>query len=91
MKKIDFNEPVTENDFMNHEPSMFEISCHACDMPGLMKLCQTNIPHFRDLIIMSFSCDYCGAHSTDTKTSGAVTDKCTNITLNVKEAADLKR
>ena len=56
-----------------------------------MKLCQTNIPHFSDLIIMSFSCDYCGAHSTETKTSGAVTDKSTNITLNAKEVSDLKR
>lgn len=60
-------------------------------MPGFMKLCQTNIPHFRDLIIMSFTCDFCGAHSTDTKTSGAVTDKSTHITLKVTSVADLKR
>jgi zinc finger protein len=52
-------------------------------MPGQMKLCQTNIPHFTDLIIMSFSCDFCGAHSTDTKTSGVITDKSIVITLNV--------
>jgi zinc finger protein len=49
-----------------------------------MKLCQTNIPHFTDLIIMSFTCDFCGAHSTDTKTSGAITDKSIVITLNVE-------
>jgi zinc finger protein len=53
-------------------------------MPGQMKLCQTNIPHFTDLIIMSFTCDFCGAHSTDTKTSGAITDKSIVITLNVE-------
>jgi zinc finger protein len=69
---------------MHNEASNFEVPCHSCLMPGLMKLCQTNIPHFSDLIIMSFSCDYCGAHSTDTKTSGVITDKSTNITLNAK-------
>lgn len=76
---------------MHHEPSVIEVPCHSCLMPGEMKLCQTNIPHFRDLIIMSFSCDYCGAHSTDTKTSGVITDKSTTITLNVTGSADVKR
>ena len=39
-------------------------------MKGQMKMCQTNIPHFSDLVIMSFSCEYCGAHTTETKNGG---------------------
>lgn len=76
---------------MHQEPSIFEIPCHSCLMPGQMKLCKTNIPHFSDLIIMSFSCDYCGSHSTDTKTSGAVSDKSTTIVLNANGSGDVKR
>lgn len=60
-------------------------------MPGMMKLCKTNIPHFSDLIIMSFSCDFCGAHETDTKYSGNITDKCTTMTLKVNSSTNLKR
>ncbi len=33
-------------------------------MPGQMKMCQTSVPYFTDLVIMSFKCEYCGAHST---------------------------
>lgn len=39
-------------------------------MPGQMKMCQTSVPYFTDLVIMSFKCEYCGAHSTETKNSG---------------------
>ena len=60
-------------------------------MPGLMKLCQTSIPHFTDLIIMSFSCDFCGAHSTETKNSGIITNKSSTITLKAIYLTDLKR
>lgn len=56
-----------------------------------MKFCQTNIPHFADLVIMSFSCDYCGAHSTETKNSGVISEKCTTIKLNATSEVDLKR
>lgn len=44
-------------------------------MPGQMKMCQTSVPYFTDMIIMSFACDYCGAHSTETKNTGDVKDE----------------
>lgn len=40
---------------------------------------------------MSFSCDFCGAHETDTKYSGNITDKCTTMTLKVNSLTNLKR
>lgn len=91
IKKVDFTKPVTDQDFMQHEPSVFQTLCHACAMPGLMKMCQTSIPHFTDLIIMSFTCDFCGAHTAETKNSGIITTKSTTITLNAISGADLKR
>ena len=54
-------------------------------------MCETSIPYFSDIIIMSFHCDYCGAHSTETKTAGGVKDKGTKIVLKNPNAEDLKR
>lgn len=68
--KINFTKPFEENNFMEQEPVIFDVPCHSCGLPGQEKMCQTSVPYFKDLIIMSFKCDYCGAHSTETKTSG---------------------
>jgi hypothetical protein len=58
---------------------------------GEMRMCQTSVPYFSDLIIMSFSCEYCGAHSAETKNSGEVSENASEITLSVQGDADLKR
>lgn len=60
-------------------------------MMGEMRMCQTSVPYFSDLVIMSFSCEYCGAHSAETKNSGEVTENASEITLSVQGDADLKR
>lgn len=72
--KLNFNKPFEEKDFMHKEPVVFELPCHTCMMPGEMKLCETSIPYFTDLIIMSFTCEYCGAHSVETKNNGEVSE-----------------
>lgn len=54
-------------------------------------MCEISVPYFSDLIIMSFKCEYCGAHSTETKSSGEVTEKASILTLNVEGDVDLKR
>jgi len=38
-------------------------------------MCTITIPYFKELIIMNFLCDKCGAHSTETKTGGAISEK----------------
>lgn len=60
-------------------------------MPGQMKMCQTSVPYFTDMIIMSFACDYCGAHSTETKNTGDVKDEGCIIKLMSDSEEDLKR
>lgn len=34
--------------------------CHACGKQGESRMCLTDIPYFKEVIIMSFVCDYCG-------------------------------
>ena len=35
-------------------------------------MCTIEIPYFKELIVMSFVCDYCGAHSTEVKPGGFI-------------------
>jgi zinc finger protein len=56
-----------------------------------MNTCRTSIPYFTDIVILSFTCDYCGHHTTDTKNSGEIGDETLMITLNVEKEDDLKR
>lgn len=60
-------------------------------MMGEMRMCQTSVPYFSDLVIMSFTCEYCGAHSAETKNSGEISENASEITLSVQGDADLKR
>ena len=76
---------------MNQQAAVFEVPCHSCQMPGETRMCQTSIPYFSDLIIMSFNCEYCGAHSTQTKNSGEIKENASVMTLKVEGDIDLKR
>lgn len=63
-------------------------SCHA-ETPTHMKI--VNIPHFKDVVIMSTSCEHCGYKSNEVKTGGAIPDKGRRILLTLTEREDLTR
>ena len=50
-----------------------------------------NIPHFKDVILMSTVCDHCGYKSNEVKTGGAIPEKGKRITLKVTDPEDLAR
>ncbi|GME88074.1 unnamed protein product [Ambrosiozyma monospora] len=52
---------------------------------------QVNIPHFKDVIIMSTSCDHCGYKSNEVKTGGAIPDKGKRVKLLCDDPEDLAR
>ena len=49
-----------------------------CGRPGKMRMKLTKIPHFKEIILMCFSCDTCGYKETDVKPGGDTWcgDKC---------------
>jgi len=51
----------------------------------------TNIPYFKEVVIMSFNCDSCGWKSNEVKSGGAIPDKGKRITLKITDASDLSR
>lgn len=73
------------------ESLTFPINCHVCMREGLNKMCIVSVPYFKEITIMSFNCDFCGAKNSDVKVGGGISEKGIRITLNVESEDDLKR
>ena len=65
---LDFTKPLDED--LSGESFSFTTTCHNCGKAGENKMCKITIPYFKELIIMSFSCENCGATSREIKTGG---------------------
>ncbi|PVU99166.1 hypothetical protein BB560_005545 [Smittium megazygosporum] len=69
----------------------FPSNCSSCNVPSITRMKQLEIPHFKNVILMSTTCDSCGYRSNEVKSSGAIMDKGTKITLKITSAEDLSR
>ncbi|CAD1785071.1 similar to Saccharomyces cerevisiae YGR211W ZPR1 Essential protein with two zinc fingers [Maudiozyma barnettii] len=92
-QKVQSNFLSDETDIENYanEVQTFRASCPSC-----MQECEThmkpvNIPHFKEVIIMSTSCEHCGYKSNEVKTGGAIPEKGRKITLLCDDPSDLSR
>jgi zinc finger protein len=73
------------------EVMRFSTYCYSCGKEGEAKMCIASIPFFKEIIIMAFSCDYCGYRNTDIKHGGGVSDKATRIVFRLQKPEDLNR
>ncbi|SMN17700.1 similar to Saccharomyces cerevisiae YGR211W ZPR1 Essential protein with two zinc fingers [Maudiozyma saulgeensis] len=92
-QKLESNFLSDETDIENfsNEVQTFTATCPSC-----MEKCDThmkpvNIPHFKEVIIMSTSCEHCGYKSNEVKTGGAIPEKGRKITLLCDDPSDLSR
>jgi zinc finger protein len=65
--------------------------CPSCTRPCATHMMPVDIPHFKQVIIMSTVCEFCGYKSNEVKTGGEVPEKGRKITLKVEDADDLSR
>ena len=65
--------------------------CPSCSAPGELRSVLTHIPHFKEVVIMAFTCDKCGYRSNEVHPGGAYTDHGTTVTLHAHTPADLSR
>lgn len=81
------------NDIENfaNEVQTFHATCSSCYQPCETHMKTVNIPHFKDVIIMSTVCDHCGYKSNEVKTGGAIPALGRRITLKVTDPEDLAR
>ncbi len=49
------------------------------------------IPHFKEVVIMSTTCDSCGHRTNEVKSGGGIEEKGSRITLKVTDPSDLSR
>lgn len=73
------------------EAIKFPTPCPHCTQPAETDMCVTDIPHFKEVIIMSLVCEACGYKSNEVKGGGAIPAFGTTITLQVQHPDDLAR
>ncbi len=81
---IEFDRKADFTDDVVAEKKVVEIpmDCPACGMEGgAMRSMQTNIPHFKDVVIMAYTCERCGFKTNEIKAGGGVPEKGCKWTL----------
>lgn len=73
------------------EVMTFPTTCGACGTLCECRMFVTNIPYFREVIVMASTCDGCGYRNSEVKAGGAIPDKGKRIILHVKNVRDLSR
>ena len=69
----------------------FPALCPSCGVMGESLTAMTDIPHFKEVMIMAFTCDSCGYRNSEMKAGGAVPLKGTEVTLSATRPSDMTR
>ena len=80
-----------DDDIIPNEVYSFPATCPGCTRSCVTHMKMVDIPHFKQVVIMSTVCDHCGYRSNEVKTGGEVPDKGKKIILKVENAVDLGR
>ena len=82
-----------DHGFSPKEVHDFETECYNCGALGKCRMCLTDIPHFKEVILMCQSCDSCGYKTTEVKAGGEIGPKGRKVTLKLDPAnpADWQR
>lgn len=70
--------------------TVIESLCVSCQEMGTTRLLMTKIPHYKEIILTSFSCDNCGNCNTGVQ-PGQFQDQGVQYQFTVKEVKDLSR
>ncbi|CDK24679.1 unnamed protein product [Kuraishia capsulata CBS 1993] len=81
----------TEIENFANEVQTFSATCPSCYAPCETHMKVVNIPHFKDVILMSTVCDRCGYKSNEVKTGGEIPPHGRRITLKIDDPDDLTR
>ena len=84
-------EPESVGNLGKQEALRFPTVCASCYKEAETTMCVTDIPHFKEVVIMSLLCDQCGYKSNEIKGGGAIPKFGTRIILTVKTLDDLQR
>lgn len=80
-----------DGDDSDLEATDIESACMNCFRSGRTRLLLTKIPFFKEIVLMSFKCEYCGYENNEIQSASEIQKKGVRIELNVKSAEDLNR
>ena len=84
--------PITEDELnLIEEVLSFQTNCPNCGSPCETKMKVTDIPHFKQVVIMATVCEYCGHKTNEVKSGGGIEPKGKRICLNVTDVTDMSR
>ena len=88
-------ESKQEETYMNINPdipiSEIPSLCMNCHEEGITRLLLTKIPFFKDVILMSFSCEKCGHRSNEVQSASNLADYGIKYELKITNRRDLDR
>eukprot|EP00250_Pteridium_aquilinum_P017721 c23752_g3_i2 orf=68-1510(+) len=73
------------------EVMTFPSTCGACAARCENRMFATNIPYFKEVIVMASSCDICGYRNSELKAGGSIPTKGKKISVNILSQKDLSR
>ncbi len=83
---------MKENAHDDEESAMkFPTTCPSCGASTDTEMCVMNIPHFKEVIIMSLACETCGYKSNEVKGGGEIASHGTQIKLRAETTRDMSR
>jgi zinc finger protein len=88
------HQPMVNNvddDIVEDQVYSFPASCPGCTRPCTTNMKMVNIPHFKQVVLMSTVCEECGYRSNEVKTGGEVPEKGRRITVNILNKEDMSR
>jgi zinc finger protein len=88
------SDDVSNDEGINPHPESvycFQTNCSSCSSPCETRMHAIEIPHFREVIIMATTCDYCGYKTNEVKSGGATSAYGKKITLQLTTEEDLSR
>lgn len=87
--------PIAEDEWpleeLHGEVLQFQTDCPSCQSKCETNMKVTNIPHFKDVVIMSTNCDVCGARTNEVKSGGGIEDQGVRITVKIDGREDMSR
>lgn len=86
------NEPVLDNSTsIQDEVLIFSTNCPNCDSPCDTNMKVTEIPYFKEVIVMATSCDVCGHKSNEIKSGTGIAPEGIRYRLVMNDSMDLNR
>ncbi|XP_050530451.1 zinc finger protein ZPR1 [Daktulosphaira vitifoliae] len=84
-----FNDASVAN--ITDEIVQFNVPCPNCNKSCDTNMKVTDIPYFKQVVIMATTCDECGYRTNEVKPGGGIEDQGTLITVKVSTPEDLNR